>query len=233
MFDIENLNDIKKRIRDTREDKDIKQKDLARDARIATTSLNKIERGKQSPTIEQIAWIANALDVEIEYILGIDKDTDFIDDFIDLFVRLTTTKEYFANNSGILRGEDLIFSTEKDYLVLTGNDCVFTLIKEIAAIKNLKETLSPTEYKNRLNAAKDKYKKSKSDVLEESKDKTDEKSYFLISGEQMTEIIEQAVKSDMFVKKLLRGMDVTSLELFDEQPIHSLKLNVQTKDEQK
>lgn len=222
MFDVEKLNNIQKRIRDTREDKDIKQKDLARDAKIAISSLNKIENEKQSPTIEEIAWIANALDVEIEYILGIDKDTDFIDDFIDLFVRLTTTKEYFANNSGILRGEDLIFSTEKDYLVLTGNDCVFTLIKEIAAIKNLKEILSPAEYKDRLNAAKDRYKKSKSDALEDSKDKTHEESYFLISGEQMTEIIEQAVKDEVVVAAALC-----------EQPIHNLKLNVQTKDEQK
>lgn len=233
MFNPDRLVDIGKRIKDTREDMDMTQKELEQKAKLPSTSISKIENGTQSPTVEQIAKIANTLEVDIEYILGIDKDTDFIDDFMDLFVRLTTTKEYFANNGDVFKGEDLIFEINEDYLVLTGNDCVFTLIKEIAAIKNLKTTLLTDEYNHRLNAAKDRYKKSEAKAAqnesEENIGKSDEKSYFLISGEQMTKIIELGVINKSYVDALFKKISTT--EPLWERPLSNLKLN--KKNEQK
>lgn len=86
----------------------------------------------QPLVITQIADIANALNVDIEYILGIDKEADFITRFIKSFSRITTAKEYYTTNGGIYNKEDLVFGIDEDYLVLTGNEGFFILIKEIA-----------------------------------------------------------------------------------------------------
>jgi len=223
MFDKRKLASMGKRIKDKREDKDITQQVLGEMIGIPKSGVSKIENNKQSPTIEQIADIATALGVEIEYILGIDKDADFIRDFIKSFSRITTAKEYAANNGDVHDSQDLIFEIEKEFLVLTGDESLFDLIREIAGAQNLKEKLPKVEYNWKLNVAKQKYK--------ENKTKGDEKSYFLISGEQMTEIIESAVIHQSYVEALFREIGVTTP--LEGQALPPLKLNTKNKDEKK
>lgn len=195
MYNKDNLANIGLRIMETRKDAHITLEELGKKVGMEKSGISRIETGKQVASIDQLADFANALDTNIENLLGIDRDEDFIRFFIKSFKRVTTTNKYSANNGGVYNADDLIFQTDKDYLVFTGKKSLFALIKKMAEIENQKSALTKIEYKNRLYDAKEQFKKEE--------DKTDEESYFLISGEQMTTIIESAVKNQVCLQNLI------------------------------
>lgn len=205
MFDKSKFAEIGQRIKKARLSKKITQESLGKITGLSESVLSKIENNVQTPTLEQIADIAIALNSRIEYILGLDKvadkETEFIRDFIKSFSRITTTKEYSANNEGIYTGKDFIFGINEDYLVLTGSESLFALIKEIAKAENIQSKVSKKDYELMLRSAKHNFI--------QNKDNSREDSYFLISGEQMTEIIESAVIDRCYVESLFEEMGIT------------------------
>lgn len=214
MSDERKLTGIGQRIKNIREDKDMTQQSLGETIRVVKSVISKIEKGIQSPTLVQIEDIANALDVKIDYVLGIDKEADLIRDVINEFGKITTSKEYFANKD-VYKIEDFIFETSEDYLVLTGNESLFVLIQEIAKAKNLQPKLSKKNYDTMIEGARKNYNKNK--------DNSKEGSYFLISGEQMTEIIESKVRARSQGEALLIETGVTAP--LEGESLPELKLN--------
>ena len=59
-----------KRIRDLREDHDLKQKDIADILGIAQTVYSRYERGFQTIPLEHLITLSDYYDVSIDYILG-------------------------------------------------------------------------------------------------------------------------------------------------------------------
>lgn len=214
MSDERKLTGIGQRIKNIREDKDMTQQSLGETIRVVKSVISKIGKGIQSPTLVQIEDIANALDVKIDYVLGIDKEADLIRDVINEFGKITTSKEYFANKD-VYKIEDFIFETSEDYLVLTGNESLFVLIQEIAKAKNLQPKLSKKNYDTMIEGARKNYNKNK--------DNSKEGSYFLISGEQMTEIIESKVRARSQGEALLIETGVTAP--LEGESLPELKLN--------
>jgi transcriptional regulator with XRE-family HTH domain len=202
MFDKRKLAGIGQRIKDKREDKDITQQSLGAKIGLGKSGISKIENNMQLPTLEQIVDIANALDVKIEYILGVDKEADFIRDFINAFDEITTTNEYSAKDESVYDSKDFIFQTDEDYLMLTGNESLFVLIKDIANAKSLQPKLSKNNYFHMLQVAKQKFKQNRAN--------SKNKPYFLISGEQMKEIIDSAVLKKGYLENLFEEVGLTT-----------------------
>lgn len=199
MIDIDALSSeaIGNRIKAAREDRDITQKLLAEQIFISPSTMNRIEKGEKDVSVEQLGQIANILDVKIEYLLGIDKDTSFVDDFIALFDRLTTSKDFFAEDSGVYSAENLMYSMDKEYIVLTGKPALFELIREIAKIKGQKKNLSHDEYKSRLNTARNTYKETKAALSPGLEDVPgNSETYFLITDEQISEIVDVLITGE-------------------------------------
>ncbi len=59
------------RIRDLREDADLKQKDLAKYLHISQNTYSQYETGVHSPPLETIVKIANYYGVSVDYLLGL------------------------------------------------------------------------------------------------------------------------------------------------------------------
>lgn len=79
----------------------------------------------------------------------------------------------------------------------------FELIKEIAAINGLEKKLTHVEYESRLNAARNAYKETKMAVGATSKEKYgDSKTYFLITGKQISEIVDMLVKGEKALSEI-------------------------------
>lgn len=225
MSDKYNLNSIGERIKKLREARKLTQESLGESIGLGKSGVSKIESGKQSPTIEQIFKIADAFQVRTEYILGmdfsVDKESDFVKKFLASFNRITTTKEYSANSGGVYTGEDLIFGIDEDYLVLTGKERLFALIKELANAENLKSKLSKNDYGHMIRTAKQNFKQAQENQTEES--------YFFLSGQQMTEIIETAIVQRSYLETLFRELGITTP--LDGQPLPKLKINMKNRDE--
>lgn len=228
MIDIGTLSSevVGNRIKAAREDRDITQKLLAELIFVSPSTMNRIEKGEKDVSIEQLGLIANILDVKIEYLLGIDKDTSFIDDFIALFDRLTTSKNFLVEDSGVYSAENLMYSMDKEYIVLTGKRALFELIKEIAKIKGQKEILLSDEYESRLNAARNTYKETRAALhlsLEEVQEKSE--TYFLITGKQISEIVDVLVKSE----KALAEIEIRHTKTTDRGKRPPLRLRMNKK----
>lgn len=215
MIDIDTLSPeaIGNRIKAARDERDITQKFLAEQIFISPSTMNKIENGSQDICLNKLGQIANALDVKMEFLLGIDKDTNFVDDFIGLFEQITTSKDFLAKDDGVYSGENLIYSLDKNYIVLTGKPALFELITEIADIHGQQMNLRPIEYESRLNAAKNSYKETKKICSERNRGNS--KAYFLISGEQISELVRILIKSEEAVSevgiKQMKTTDVSKL----------------------
>lgn len=229
MLDKGKISEIGSRIKRMRERKKMTQSELGQKVHMDKSKISKIETNTQVPALEELIDIADALDVRAEYLLGIDsaidKKAEFVKSFVHSFTKITTTREYTANakDSPLYDGDDAIFYIDDDYLVLIGHDSIFSLIKDIADAENLKKKISDKAYVQMISNAKQKFGNGKE--REESK-------YFLISGEQMTKIIEQAVIHQKYGETLLQEMGITIP--LDGQPLPpQLKLNIDTKDESK
>ncbi len=59
-----------KRLRDLREDHDLKQKDVATMLRIQQTVYSRYERGFQNIPLEHLVFLADYYDVSVDYLLG-------------------------------------------------------------------------------------------------------------------------------------------------------------------
>ena len=62
------------RIKEIRERKHIKQKELAKTLNILPTTLYKYEKGTNNPSCDMLIKIANALDVSVDSLLGNNKN---------------------------------------------------------------------------------------------------------------------------------------------------------------
>lgn len=205
MIDIDKLSkqEVGKRIKVAREDRDIEQRVLAKAIGVSPPTLSKIESGAQDIRLDQLGQIANTLKTKIEFLLGIDKDVNFVDDFIRLFQRVALSKDFFAEDEKIYPPENLIYSVDREYIVLTGKPALFELIKEIAAINGLKKKLTHVEYESRLNAARNTYKETKTALGATSEEKRgDSKTYFLITGKQISEIVDMLVKGEKALSEI-------------------------------
>lgn len=219
MFDKRRLKGIGQRIRDQREDKDFTQGVLGEKVGLTKSAISKIEKGDQIPSIEQLADIANALEIRLEYILGLDNipdaATEHLISGIGLFEEICTTKAHTIKSKEIFDSEDFVFQTDKEYLMLTGSKKLFTLIREIVKTEIAKTELTKYEYTRRIIAAKKRFEQSNSKSTKQNE------SYFLITGEQMTEIIESAVSCRSYVETLFRELGITTP--LDGQPLPQLE----------
>lgn len=193
--------DIGKRIKDLIDAKKITQKALAEETGISESSLSRIVNGDNLPDIEEAVTIAEALEVPLDYIAGVSNIKDpMLKNFLDfkkVFSKITTTTKFSKDNCDVFQDNDFVFRTEKEYLLLSTNKIDF--ISAIASAENSTPKLTKPEYNRRIQAAKKEYKK----------DKGEDKTYFLVSGEQMTEIIEQAVADKIFREAYLLKLQDT------------------------
>ena len=205
MIDIDKLSkqEVGQRIKAAREDRDVEQRVLAKAIGVSPSTLSKIESGAQDIRLDQLGQIANTLETKIEFLLGIDKDVNFVDDFIRLFQRVSLSKDFFAEDEKVYPPKNLIYSVDREYIVLTGKPALFELIKEIAATNGLEKKLTHIEYESRLNAARNAYKETKMAVGAASKEKHgDSKTYFLITGKQISEIVDMLVKGEKALSEI-------------------------------
>ena len=61
---------MKNRIKDLREDRDMRQSDLARETGIDQRTISNYETGKTSPDAEALIRLADFFDVSIDYLVG-------------------------------------------------------------------------------------------------------------------------------------------------------------------
>lgn len=210
MIDKRKLDGIGKRIRGVRESKGITQTALGEKIGLQKSTISKIESGSQSHNLENIVDIANTLDVRLEYLLGLDNIPDEITEHltavIKLFGEITTTKAHTVKYKSIYNSEELIFQIDEDYLMLKANKSIFKLIKAIAKAENSKGKLSKNECIHRIRTAEKN--------LEQNRNEGEDESYFLITGKQMEQIIEKAVKTEIAVKMALK--EVEPVTILDE-----------------
>ncbi|MBQ2861088.1 MAG: helix-turn-helix transcriptional regulator [Peptococcaceae bacterium] len=62
---------VNNRIKELREDKDLKQKDLAEYLRVAQNSYSNYENGNRECPIELLVQLSNYYQVNLEYLLGL------------------------------------------------------------------------------------------------------------------------------------------------------------------
>lgn len=214
MIDKRKLDGIGKRIKDVRDSKGLTQTALGEKCGFQKSTISKIETSIQSPSLENIVDISKALDVRPEYLLGLDNFSDTITEHliavIELFGEITTTKAHTVKYKSIYNSEELIFQIDEDYLMLKANKSIFKLIKAIAKTENSKGKLSKNEYTRRIRTAE----KNLEQNLEQNRNKEEDESYFLITGKQMEQIIEKAVKTEIAVKMALK--EVESVTILDE-----------------
>lgn len=195
------MRDIKKigeTIRLLRTRKDISQKALAEKTKIKPTSLCKIESGSQIPSLEQIVKIAKALKVSENAILGIYEESNFISRLRKEFEKITTSTQYFKDNSEVFEKAELVFQTNNDYLVITCNKAFFNAIKEIADIENSKKSLKTYEYNNRVFKMQETYRK---EIAEK-----ETRNYFLITGEQMSKLLERSIENQRYFDNIMKSL---------------------------
>lgn len=64
------MESINKRVRRTRRDLDITQKELAEKSGVSFQAINRIERGKAKPQLETVAKLADALGVDLKWLIA-------------------------------------------------------------------------------------------------------------------------------------------------------------------
>lgn len=227
MIDIEKLTgqSIGSRIRDAIADRDKTQKALAKSINISETTLSKIVNGKRNPTVAEIGKIANVLEIPIEYLLGFERDTNFVDNFISLFTELIMSKDFNVGDSGVYNVKNLMYSIGENYMVLTGNSCIFELLKNIATICGQKANLHTSEYEHRLNEARNMYTEAKSKIESADSKSRNQETYFLISAEQISEIVDILIKGE----RALSSMGAEDLEMAPQNKRPPLRLKINQK----
>ena len=85
---------IGRKIRDRREDMDIKQIDIANQIPMSQSSYSKIERDEQEPNLEQLRRICQILRLNPSYLLSLDtypevkeKDQQFAEEIKNLYLK--------------------------------------------------------------------------------------------------------------------------------------------------
>ena len=85
---------IGRKIRDLREDMDIKQIDIANQIPMSQSSYSKIERDEQEPNLEQLRRICQILRLNPSYLLSLDtypevkeKDQQFAEEIKNLYLK--------------------------------------------------------------------------------------------------------------------------------------------------
>ena len=66
--------DISNKIKDLRLEKNLKQKEVAKELNIATNTLSQFENNKGRPSLEVISAMADFFDCSIDYLVGRDDD---------------------------------------------------------------------------------------------------------------------------------------------------------------
>ena len=151
-FDEEKLLQIASRIKEVRESKNLTQGELGRLVHADKSKVSRIENNSRSVALSDIVDIAKALDVRLEYLLGIDscidETSECIETLVRSFTKITTTKAYTDNikKSALCDVEDAVFCIDEDYLMLVGRNSIFFLIKDIATAENAKGHVSPNVY---------------------------------------------------------------------------------------
>lgn len=221
-FDEGKLLQIASRIKEVRESKNLTQGELGRLIHADKSKVSRIENNSRSVALSDIVDIAKALDVRLEYLLGIDscidETSECIETLVRSFTKITTTKAYTDNikKSALCDVEDAVFCIDEDYLMLVGRNSIFFLIKDIATAENAKGHVSPNVYTKMIDYAKQKFCNTK---------EGSESKYFLISGEQMTKIIKNAVIHQKWGEELFQELGI-SKPLDGQSLPHPLKLNI-------
>ena len=138
MFDEEKLNSIGNRIKFARKKKGMTQKELAEKIHLKESSISKFEGNTQPPSLKQLVDISRVLNIRFEYLIGIDSVFDSTLDFMRIF-SVSTTKECTIETGGKdskAINNDFSFCLEENYLLLTGERRLFTLIHDLAEKKN-------------------------------------------------------------------------------------------------
>lgn len=200
MFDFDKKA-IGQRIKEIREDKDIRQGKLAKALNLSTSSISKIENGQRQIKTEDLEIIAKALDVGLDDIISVDKVSESIDVFISLFKTITTSKEYPIEKDGVILADNLLLKTDKQCIVLTAYKPIFDIIREIAELNiTVSKIDNPSKrekyYLAEIKQLKQKYKNTI---------KLKKESYFLISKEELAEIIEENVSREIKMHNLLNS----------------------------
>jgi transcriptional regulator with XRE-family HTH domain len=197
-----NSNTIGKRVKRERNLKKMKQRELAEMTNIGITSLSKIENGKFTPKIEDLEKIAKALKIDFDYLVGSSNTKDqtmkFYTMFRNFFGIITTSNKYKAINKMVVNPEDFTFSTSKNYLMFSTDK--FELLSDFAKAEDLRSDVTEESYDNMLKIALVKHNKNIGKM----------KTCYLISSEQIEEIIRDAIINQRFVESLFEQIEITA-----------------------
>lgn len=84
---------FKDRLREVREDRNITQVQMASILNMSSTGYGSYERGETEPNILTLQKICKILNVSSDYLLGINRDTDYVKSFSNDLEILTQTIE--------------------------------------------------------------------------------------------------------------------------------------------
>lgn len=196
MYDIEKAKKIGERIEEMRKDRDKTQEQLGERCGFTKSKICKLENGIQLPAIDEVFILANALDVEIEYLLGIEKTS--AKPLIDNFEKIVLSKTYTTKGRKVYDKNQIPFVIDEDYFVLTCREKIIALFKELASLQADKKSLSEKEYEDRTIKAQQNFAKGKSNKAQ---------LMYLLTDSQLTKIIEKAVLQKNYLKTLLENLD--------------------------
>lgn len=202
MFTKDDLYVIGERIHNARKSKKMTQEELAKISGVSKSTISRIENGKFIK-MEHLDKISQHLQLNPSEILGIDTISDNVDDFINLFCKIMYSNNLSLGIDGIINPTRLICASEEGNLVLYISDKLFTLFNDIAQafsdVEGIKDKeLKEQVYKERLQDAKDKYKKK---IFNPAK------PYFLLSEKNLADIINKAVDSQKHFENLMKSLN--------------------------
>ena len=189
---------VAQNIRDFREDKDLTQADLAWQALgRQRDTIRRMETGKTSPIIEDLEMIAQVLGKKIEDFFNTDEITTDIDAFIDIFGQIRFSKEVPVSDNGIIKIDNLQLSMNRECLVLQAPKHIFSLLHEIGKAQSDVRKIKDLErrekcYQQALQELKTKYRKIRKNKLFLKKE-----SYFLVSKDELSDIIEKGIRAGL------------------------------------
>lgn len=201
---------VGQRIRDAREKRGIHLKDFAKQLHVSDSALSKIEtaKNKKGVSLSQLSDISEALNVRIEYLLGIDDDIDdehhririLVDTFSDESCLLTTVNGFRKEPMNV-KPRNAIFDMIDDSLVLTTRGVFFELLMRIAQIgdKHVKHEETPKELDQQRKKAIEKYFSEETNPQDNDK----RKQYIFASKSQIKKAIVDHARSDYAMKYVL------------------------------
>lgn len=149
---LENIEEIGKRIKHSREEQGTKQQVLASEAKIDSASLSRYENGRQEPSLETFVKIAQVLNVSTDYLLfGKEKQRIFSEDKDENKASMWSEVVCYALATLIETNTiklDYTDKTGKIILDFEKNESTLKFFDKLLKLSELKDSFSDEQYES-------------------------------------------------------------------------------------